>query len=220
MADWLRPVFARAKTPVLGSSDRQSSFSADDNNTEDGNMSRLRPTSRVSSYMGIRSSTPPIPQTPDTFNNIRNPESVYHKPSVDHMAETLKVVMMNQNSMDPVPIVYNSCILHVLEAYQDMRMELTKKEDFIEELKLSHTKDIKDFEALATQWEMKEQDYKTELKKLEVLLSRTEGGMEKVTLARSKSAVHGSAASETIGRGISTIKERNAGRNSRSRGQC
>jgi hypothetical protein len=78
------------------------------------------------------------------------------------MAETLKVVMMNQSSVDPVPVVYNSCILHVLEAYQDLRAELTKKEDFIEELKLSHMRDITDFEALATQWQMREQDYKTE----------------------------------------------------------
>jgi len=53
---------------------------------------------------------------------------------------------------------------------------------------------------------MKERDYKTEMKKLEVLLSRTEGGMEKVTLARSKSAVHGSGAAERIKKGIGTIK--------------
>jgi hypothetical protein len=187
MADWLRPVFARTKTPLPASSDRQSSFSADDNNSEDGkdgNMSRLRPTSRVSSYIGVRSSTPSIPQAVDIFPSIRDPESVYYNPSVDHMAETLKVVMMNQSSVDPVPIAYNSCILHVLEAYQNLRMDLSKREYYIEDLKLGHTKDIKDFEALATRWEMKERDYKTELKKLEVLLSRTEGGLEKVTLVR------------------------------------
>jgi len=90
------------------------------------------------------------------------------------MAETLKVVMMNQRSTDPVPIAYNACILHVLEAYQDLSTELVKKENFLEDLKLSHTKDIHDFEALATQWEMKERDYKTEMKKLEVLL-RSDG---------------------------------------------
>jgi hypothetical protein len=212
MADWLRPVFARTKTPVAGFSDRQSSFSADEK-SEDGDISRLRPTSRVSSYMNMRSSTPPIPQTPNSFTNIRNPESVYHKPSVDHMAETLKVVMMTQSSMDQVPIAYNACILHVLEAYQDLRIELAKKESFLEDLKQSHTKDIEEFEALATQWEMKEREYKIEHKKLEVLLSQTEGGMEKVTLARSRSAVYGSGvAAETIERGISTIKERNSER--------
>ncbi len=94
-----------------------------------------------------------------------------------------------------------------------MRVELAKKESFIEELKQSHTKDIEDFEALATQWEMKEQEYKKELKNLEILLSQTEGGMERVTLARTRSSVHRSgAAAESIGRGISTLKERNSAR--------
>jgi hypothetical protein len=212
MADWLRPVFARTKAPIPSFSDRQGSFSADDK-SEDGDISKLRPTCRVSSYMNIRSSTPPIAQTPDFFANIRSPESVYHKPSVDHMVETLKVVMMNQSFMDHVPIAYNACIVHVLEAYQDLRMKLAEKENFLEELKLSHTKDINDFEALAVQWEVRERDYNAELKKLEVLLSQTEDGMEKVTLARTRSAVHGSGAAESIRRGIGTIRERNSERN-------
>jgi hypothetical protein len=128
------------------------------------------------------------------------------------MVETLKVVMMNQSSMDGIPIAYNACILHVLEAYQELRMEVAKKENFLEELKLSHTKDINDFEALATQWEIKERDYKKELKRLEVLLSQTEGGVENVTLARTNSAVHGRRLAEAIQRGIGTIRERNCGR--------
>lgn len=62
-------------------------------------------------------------------------------------------------------------------------------------------------------WDLKEQDYKYELKKLEVLLSQTEGGLEKVTLARSKSTVHGSRrVGDTIGRGVGTVKERNEDR--------
>jgi hypothetical protein len=217
MADWLRPVFGRTRTPVPSFSDRHSSFSIDDK-SEDGDVARRRPTSRVSSYMNNRASTPPIPLTPDSFANIRSPETVYHKPSVDHMAETLTVVMMNQSSMDPIPVAYNACIRHVLEAYQYLRMELVKKENFVEALKLSHTQDIHDFEALATRWEKKELDYKTKIKNLEVRLSRTDDGMEMVTLARSQGAIHGSGEAEMIKRGIGTIKERISVRN--HGGQC
>jgi hypothetical protein len=125
------------------------------------------------------------------------------------MAETLQVIMMNQSLMDPLPIKYNTCILHVLEAYYDLRQQINSQQDMIEELKQNHTKNVKDFEALATRWEAKEGDYKAELKKLEVLLSKTEGGMETVVMARSNSRVHGSQrASEEIGRGINTIKRR------------
>ncbi|KAH6719857.1 hypothetical protein BKA61DRAFT_667767 [Leptodontidium sp. MPI-SDFR-AT-0119] len=220
MADWLRPVFGR-RGQGSSISERASSLPFDESNdSEDGNAPtptpRLRPTSRVSSYIGIRPATPPIPQTPDTFFSFRVPESVYHEPSKDQMAEMLKAVMMTQSSTTPVPIEYNSCILHVLEAYHEMRVELQRTEETIEELKHTHTKDIKDFETLATQWEVKEQNYKSEMKKLEVLLSKTDGGLEKVSLARSKSTVHGAQrVGESIKRDIGTIKARHAARSSR-----
>ncbi|PBP22718.1 putative ureidoglycolate hydrolase [Diplocarpon rosae] len=228
MADWLRPVFGRAKVQgAPNGSDRPASLSYDESifaaESDDGNSvyastPRLRPTSRVSSYIGIRSTTPPIPQTPDTFFNFqRNPESVYHEPSGDQMAEMLKVVMMNQCSISPVPVEYNSTILHVLEAYQELRLKLQRREEAIEELKQSHTKDIKDFETLATQWEYKEKDYKAEMKKLEIMLSRTAGGLEQVTLARSKSTVHGARVGERIGKDVGTIKARYDARSSKDR---
>ena len=224
MAEWLRPVFTSARTPVpstpnLSTSDRSISLNPEDSfESEDSNMSKGRPTSRVS-YMPFRTSTTPA-STPDTFPAFRNPESMYHKPSGDQMAETLKVVMMNQSAIDQVPIEYNTCILHVLEAYQDLRQQLNTTLETTQELKLSHTKDIKEFEALATQWENKERDYKTEIKRLEIILSKTEGGMEAVSMARSNSVIHGTKrASETIGRGIGTIKERNAAQDARETGR-
>lgn len=124
---------------------------------------------------------------------------------------------MNQSTMSQVPVQYNSTILHVLEAYQELRMDLRRKEETIEELKQTHTNDIKDFEMLATKWELKEQDYKGEMKKLEILLSRTAGGLEQVSLARTKSRVHGSKIGESIGKDVGTIKARNVARNSRGK---
>ena len=114
---------------------------------------------------------------------------------------------------------YNICILHVLEAYQDMSVQLGMKDQAIEDLKTGHTKDIKDFEELASRWEMKEREYKAEVKKLEVLLSKTEGGLEIVSIARSDSVIHGSRrAAETISRDLDSIKERNATRNGSNKG--
>ncbi|KAG0646694.1 hypothetical protein D0Z07_6211 [Hyphodiscus hymeniophilus] len=212
-----RPVFARVKTPVMGSTPgQQSSTSTDDNDEPEEILTtniRVRTTPRIPSYMGFEPATPPIPS--ESFHNVRNPEDVYHKPSSDQLAEMLKVVMMNQSNTEPVPIEYNSTILHVLEAYHDLRMQLTAEEDAMEMLKQSSKKDIKDFEELASQWHQKEGDYKIEMKKLEVLLSKTEGGMESVALARSKSVIHGATkASASIKRGIGTIKHRNSARNS------
>jgi hypothetical protein len=188
--------FIRVKTPVQSSSIHDAlSFSTDDNinNEDDDFPSRpLRPASRVSSYigLGVRQATPPITAL-ETFPNLNHPDSIYHKPSVDQQAEMLKVVMMNKSFEERVPLEYNSTILHVLEAYQDLRVQLTAKEEDVELLKRTHAKDIKDFEDLAAEWEQKESDYKVELKKLEVLLANTEGGLATVAMARSKSVIHG-----------------------------
>lgn len=127
------------------------------------------------------------------------------------MVEVLKVVMMTQSSMDPVPIEYNSTILHVLEAYYDLRMQLQSTIEAIVVLNQSHGNDIKEFEGMADQWHKKEKDYQVEIKRLEVLLSKTPGGLESVMMARSTSVVSGSKkASEIIRKGIGTIKHRNA----------
>ena len=129
------------------------------------------------------------------------------------MVELLKVVMMTQSSMDPVPIEYNSTILHILESYYNLRVQLLSKLEAIKVLNKTHQKDLKEFEGMAGQWEKKEKEYQTEIKRLEVMLSKTPGGLESVMIARSKSAVSGSTkASEIIRRGIGTVKARNVAR--------
>ncbi|TAQ83622.1 hypothetical protein B7494_g8056 [Chlorociboria aeruginascens] len=190
MDQWLRPVFKR--TPVLASPSATTQPSIDDSQEGDEAMPRYQ-ASRVSSM-------------PDAFVNMaRNPENLYHKPSVDQMAETLKVVMMNRPTLDPIPVEYNSSILHVLEAYQDLREQLNTKEQDMEAVRQSQTQTILDFEGLASQWETKEREYSAEIKKLE---GPTEGGMESVTLARSCSSIHGSRkASETLRKGIGKIRQ-------------
>jgi hypothetical protein len=199
MDSWLRPVFTRRHTTEYATS-----VSADDKNEGEEGMSKF---SRISSRIGFWSSTPSVavPAPP----NIRVPNSVYHKPSPDEMVEMLKVVMMNQSSMDTVPVQYNSCILHVLEAYYDMRLRLRLKQEEIDSLKKLHAKDIDEFEAMAAEWRLKEKEYQTEVKRLEVLLANTERGTESVSIARSHSLVHGSkTAADTISKGIGTIKAR------------
>ncbi|KAF8848744.1 hypothetical protein BDZ45DRAFT_260350 [Acephala macrosclerotiorum] len=194
MAEWLRPFpgFGRARAPIPTGSDRPATSSFDEGTeSEEGSIPRLRPASRVSSHISLRPNTPPV-YDPDTFPNFRQPDNVYYRPSGDQMAEMLKVAVMSKGTFDPLPKEYNSCILHVLEAYQGMRNEIAKKDEEIEAMKQRHIMATKDFEDMATKWETREKNYQAELKKLEVILSKTEGGMEKIILARSKSTVHGS----------------------------
>ncbi|KAB8297311.1 hypothetical protein EYC80_002663 [Monilinia laxa] len=215
MDQWLRPVFARTRTPVQSTPGERS----EDNHEVEDTMKSIRSNSRVSSYIGFRSSTANL-QAPETFTfqHVNIPENVYHKPSGSQMAETLKVVMMTRNLMEPVPIEYNTCILHVLESYNDLQEQLEAKDREIEGIKLRHTKDIGEFDVMGEQWKAKEKDYQKEIKNLEVLLSKTEGGMENVTMARSKSVLHGTRkAADLFEDGMEKIKQ-NFARYSSGRG--
>ncbi|TGO67437.1 hypothetical protein BOTNAR_0042g00220 [Botryotinia narcissicola] len=207
MDQWLQPVFARTRTPVQSA---PSNTSDEPHEPEDA-MKSIRPSSRVSSYIGFRSSTSNLHAPAGdtfTFQHVNIPENVYHKPSGSQMAETLKVIMMTRNLMEPVPVEYNTCILHVLESYNDLQEMLAVKEGEIEGIKGRHTKGIREFDGMAEQWKAKEKDYQKEIKNLEVLLSKTEGGMENVTMARSKSVVHGTRrAADLFEDGMEKIKQ-------------
>lgn len=224
MADWLRPVFARTRSSLqIGSLPIQvdkSPILNDEVDEDDLHMGgRPRPPSRVASSMGVPSiEIEPSSLAPEDFPRLRSSENVYHRPDCDHMVETLKVVMMTRDSLDPVPVIYNSHILHLLEAYQDGQEQLARKQHIIKEVKEAHTQDLHEFASLAEGWEAKEKDYKAEVKRLELMLAKTEGGMETVVMARSESKIYGSKRfSEFLGRDIGTIKARHATRRQRDK---
>jgi len=213
MDAWLRPNFLRKNTtPTISStpsfSERPASFRSEkDVNIEDG---RLRAGSRASSFMNLLTNSPVANTTPDIWPNISKADAVWDNPSPDQMADMLKVAMMTQSTMDPLPIHFNSCILHVVEAYWNLKERVKASDMKIEDLKEGHRRDIEEFETMAKAWEASEKNYKAEVKRLEVLLSKTRGGMATVAMARSNSVLHGSKrASQIIRDGIGTIKERN-----------
>lgn len=111
--------------------------------------------------------------------------------------------------------------MHVLESYHDLKLQIQQKDESIEVLKRSHEKDIKEFEDMATGWQMKEKDYQQEVKRLEIMLSKTPKGMESMTLARADSVIYGSKkASSSLSEGIGTIKKRNATKSKQETGLC
>lgn len=87
MADWLRPVFAR-KTPNLSAlphPERQTTPSIDESvDGDESSFLRMRPTSRVSSFIGYRPSSPSV-VTSNTFQGIPDPSGTYYKPSADQV---------------------------------------------------------------------------------------------------------------------------------------
>jgi hypothetical protein len=216
MDNWLRPVFTRTKS-TLGDPTHNINF-LDQDISDIEATENIRSTSRANSFLGF--DTPRLPAFPfsSSFTGVTTeqsginppleeefplykPDDTWIAPSVDHMAESLKVVMMKQGSFEPVPIMYNSSILHVLEGYWKLREQVKKQDVVISGLKERAELNEGDFEKTAEEWVEKENDYKAEIKRLEVILSKTEGGLESVSLARGGSVVHGTKkASDAIKR--------------------
>ena len=124
-SSWLRPLI---RTRAQAQAQPSSSDRVDDNQEAEDLPPRYRP-ARASSYLSIRSEASSLPPSqPEPFPHYRAPENLYHRPSGDQMAEELKVVMMRNPTLQPVPVQYNSCILHVLEAYHDLQEQLQTKD--------------------------------------------------------------------------------------------
>ena len=215
MADWLRPVFGRTKSALnITSTPSISSFqlpSDDTRQVEAHTASQTRPASRVATFMGICTSThgPPIAERNLETQAVPPTGEVRPRWECDKMVEKFKCIMMTINTFDSLPREYNFYILHFLEAYQEMGEKLEMKQRVVDDLRMTRAAELEEFEQLAAQWELKENEYKLEVKRLELMLSRTAGGMENVALARSKSKVHGTQrVAQTFGSELTSIRDR------------
>ncbi|KFY12648.1 hypothetical protein V492_03756 [Pseudogymnoascus sp. VKM F-4246] len=121
--------------------------------------------------------------------HMKGLDQTVYNPTADQLAETLKVIMMNNGSCNPVPAEYNSCILQVLEGYHENHLELQAKIKELEEVKKEKDETAEELWNKTLEWKEEESRYKTEIKKLEVILAKTPQGMELVTMARSQSVL-------------------------------
>ncbi|OBU01247.1 hypothetical protein VE01_00948 [Pseudogymnoascus verrucosus] len=121
--------------------------------------------------------------------HMRELDHTVHNPTADQLAETLKVIMMTNGAREPLPAEYNSCIMQVLEGYSTHRLELQTKIKELEEAKKEKEETATELWQKTLEWKEEESRYKTELKKLEVILAKTPRGMELVAMARSQSVV-------------------------------
>lgn len=129
---------------------------------------------------------------PESHLIIRDLDDIWHNPSVDQIADALQVEIMSKPMLETLPINYHAHILHVIEAYDRTRMDLTKtkehlktREDDLKTCKEAWREEEED-------WMVREARYKAEIKRLELIIHQTsDNGLEAVTLARTKSVIRG-----------------------------
>lgn len=153
MSDWFRPVFNRTRSQPAPQHNRQSRYI----NDEDEELApRLQ--SKASSCLN-----PPLNQTPlhppNPFAKVRKEDVVYQSRfEADEHAEALKVLLMSQSTFEPVPVLYNSCMLQVLEGYQVLRSQVIAKDRQIQLMKEEHAKEVEELRQHITSLEQGEAD--------------------------------------------------------------
>ncbi|KAH9999250.1 hypothetical protein F4779DRAFT_162442 [Xylariaceae sp. FL0662B] len=193
MADlsWLRSG-RRSRTPTMPRSPTTSE--RDPNREPQMEDHRRSEPSRIPSYLTLdtRASFSPEPPTggSDAGILVREQDKVWYNPSLDQMIETLQVFFMTRGTIHSLPVAYNSYVQYLIEALAEARAKSRTADTACAQAKQLVEEHLAYFNTVADEWLERESQYKAEIKRLEVLLSKTSrSGLEAVTLARTNSVV-------------------------------
>ncbi|KAK7967351.1 uncharacterized protein PG986_001628 [Apiospora aurea] len=104
------------------------------------------------------------------------------------MVEALQVSIMTNGNLAQLPVHLNSYVLRLIEGFSNCQEELRAKNAALEEVKRMREDAFEDFTVLAEEFRNREGQYKSEIRRLELLLAR-KNGLETVTLARTNSTL-------------------------------
>jgi hypothetical protein len=124
---------------------------------------------------------------------INAAQQVWHSPSVEQIADSLRVALMTTVANEPLSVEYRPHVLLLCEAYGTRHSKIAKLEHQLKQETDRHT-------SVEEHWMVQEARYKAEVKRLEMFIHRTSGtGMEAVALARAGSLIRGNRPGPTTG---------------------
>lgn len=86
---------------------------------------------------------------------------------------------------------YNSHVLHLIEGFAHLTEDLRDAEHMLSELKKLRVMELNQFRSISEEWMQKEDAYKAEIKRLELILAKeSKDGVACVALARQNSVIN------------------------------
>ncbi|KAF5656497.1 hypothetical protein FHETE_10961 [Fusarium heterosporum] len=123
---------------------------------------------------------------------INAAQQVWHSPSIDQIAESLRVALMTTPANKPLPPEYRPHILLLCEAYGTRHSKIANLELQLEKSKDALKQETSRNASIEEHWMVQEVRYKAEVKRLEMFIHRmSDKGMEAVALARAGSLIRG-----------------------------
>ncbi|KAJ4263201.1 hypothetical protein NW762_006823 [Fusarium torreyae] len=169
-------------------------------NTETHTHQKRKAMTRLSSWQGAPQNDqgttsasdldPSLDEVDRMFINAG--QQVWHSPSVDQVAEALRVAAMTNPANEPLPAEYRPHILFVCEAYGTRHHKIARLESQLAEAKDVLKKEVDRHSTIEEHWSIQDARYKAEVKRLELFIHDMSGkSMEAVTLARAGSLIRG-----------------------------
>ncbi|KAM7195286.1 hypothetical protein V8F33_006794 [Rhypophila sp. PSN 637] len=119
----------------------------------------------------------------------RQPTGAWHNPNLMQIVESLQSAMMNKRDpMEHIPVVYNSYVLTLIEGFGKLTTRLKNTESELADLKNLREKELEQFRGISEEWILREDGYKAEIKRLELVLAKeSKDGVASVAMARQTS---------------------------------
>jgi hypothetical protein len=125
----------------------------------------------------------------------RNIDDIWYQPTLDQIADTLFVALMNKPFHEPLPLEYDTWVRQLVQGCAELSRDLRETRQLLAEEKETLKQSVDEFTEMSVHWEERETAYKAEIRRLEVLLAKAApSGVEAVLVARSGSIVDRSLA--------------------------
>lgn len=155
-----------------------------DQGSADNSKARVRPKSRLSSYLGTHRSTHSLERLdPQPFELFvpRRGDHVYN-PEPEHMITTMMTRLLGRPA-EGLPPEHNSFLLHVFESYRKLQRDRDFTQCRLEKEAHDHQVHISEFQRFEALWLEEKRTYEAELRRLESLRAQGGSGAPNLTSA-------------------------------------
>lgn len=121
--------------------------------------------------------------------NMKEPDNSWYNPNHMQQVETLKTAIMLAGTVKPLPVEYNSCIMHVVEDYHMKSNEVESLKKDLKTAVRERNEMVDELQKKTLEWEKAESDYQEELKRLRAKLSDEDHDIEYLPVSRSNRVI-------------------------------
>jgi hypothetical protein len=170
----------RSKTPINDDVDDRHSEHGSENSTS-RHRSRPKLSRYLSSYLAITAPPKSDEFASDFWNNLGQPLDPVEKVDPYMVVQSIHTMIM-KNPSRPIPAAHNSNLLHIIENHRNLCEEKERLGGLLKDT-------LDGFKEAEQRWITEEHNFRSEIRRLELILARGKQGMTELMRARQGSII-------------------------------